>query len=694
MIRRAALLAAMSLLTAAPALGSPLSVLSTLPAAVADRERALIDRLTIERANALAANDARWASRYGDAARRLEAAEARLRGQAQASAAELTRLQAEKAALADQIADQNRDFAAELAAYRELMTGLVTQASPEKHQALERYASGDRLGAFPILEQITYAENTARDKAAATIAAEADARRRAANAENLRGLGAQALDMVGRGEFAVDRAIPIWEQVTALDPADHWSWIQLGRLYGQAGRVTDQKRAFEASLTAAKDDRAKAVSLASIGDVQLPLGDFVGARRSFQAALSVLEGLAQNAPSADADFDVALATFKLANLDYRAGDLRRAIAGYQRALAIADRRAAEADQSVRFAPMISFVLGFLSDAQRKAEDIAGARASAERALTIERAYSIAHPNDLHADKGLAEALTRVGAVEQEEGANEKAIGLYQQAIGLLEAASAKDVSNLDFKNSLAVVLERMGDVQLASGDSAGAEATYRRLIALAEGLLSVDGASLSRINSLSLAVWRLGDVQVARGDKAGAYASYKRMADLSDQGLARSPGNPDMLANLQGALDSMGRISLEQRNFADARAAYERSQAINSQQAAAAPDDLGLTRSDGIISRRLGNALVGLNDRAGARSAYDRAIAATRKVAAARPGRDSQSEVMFALIAAADNLNDPADWRALVTQLELMDRQGLLTPGEKAYLEEKRRALASPGGGA
>ena len=63
MIRRAALLAAMSLLTAAPALGSPLSVLSTLPAAVADRERALIEPL---RALRMLRHSAWLAERWSD----------------------------------------------------------------------------------------------------------------------------------------------------------------------------------------------------------------------------------------------------------------------------------------------------------------------------------------------------------------------------------------------------------------------------------------------------------------------------------------------------------------------------------------------------------------------------------------------------------------------------------------------------
>jgi hypothetical protein len=100
---RALLLAALLVLAPAAALAAPATPVPPAASSV-QREQALIERLTIERANALAANDARWASQYADRARRLEAAEKALRAAQSTNAAELARLTAEKKALADEIA--------------------------------------------------------------------------------------------------------------------------------------------------------------------------------------------------------------------------------------------------------------------------------------------------------------------------------------------------------------------------------------------------------------------------------------------------------------------------------------------------------------------------------------------------------------------------------------------------------------
>lgn len=692
MIRRAAILAAICVMAAAPQARAapPTAVLTALPSAVPDRERALIDRLTIERANALAANDARWAARFGDAARRLERAEHDLRLQSSQSAEALARVQAEKEALAVKIAEQDSAYAAELAAYRELMTGIVTQASPEKRTALERYASGDRLGAFPVLEQLTYAENAARDKAAETIAAEADARRRKANADNLRGLGAQALDMISRGEFAVDRAIPIWEQVTKLTPDDHWAWISLGRLYEQAGRIQDEKRAFEASLTVAKDDRARAVSLASIGDTLLPLGDFAGARRAFEDAVVVLRRLQQNNPGVDTDIDLALGTFKLANAIYRQGDTQGALTGYFQALAIADT---QLEPSEWFQNFIPFCLSFILDAQLKAGDLTGARTSMERALRVTQEALAASPNDVGDQRAYATALTNKGDVEKAEKKPRDALESYRQAGAIFERIAALDPSHQQNKYNAAIAMERIGDAQEAAGDLAGAEVSWRRLVQLNEELLAVDETSLNRIHVLNGALRRVGDLLTTQQKPVEAAVFYRRMIELSDRGLARVPGHIELLDDLYGALDCLGRLLLNKGDYAGAKPIYVRALGMSETYLRGAPNDPDVLRGLGIVTRRLALTYAKLGDLDAARALYERSVDATQTVARVKPSNESAYEVLHAMIGRAENVGGEAAWRDLVAHMEAMDQAGILAEADKGYIQTARTRLAEARGG-
>ncbi len=692
MKRRAAILAALAIMAAASGAmaATPTGVLTSLPPAVADRERALIDRLTIERANALAANDARWAARYGDAARRLETAEHDLRLQSSQSAEAIARVQAEKAALAERIAQQDRAYAAELAAYRELMTGIVTQASPEKRSALERYAAGDRLGAFPVLEQLTYAENAARDKAAETIAAEADARRRQANAENLRGLGAQALDMVSRGEFTIDRAIPIWEQVTKLTPDDHWAWISLGRLYEQAGRIQDEKRAFEASLPVAKDDRARAVSLASIGDTLLPLGDFAGARRAFEDALVVLRRLQQENPGVATDIDLALGTFKLANAVYRQGDTEGALTGYFQALAIADT---QTEPSEWFQNFIPFCLGFITDAQIKAGDLTGARTSMERGLLVTKEALAASPNDIGDQRAYATALTHKGDVEKAEKKPRDALESYRQAGAIFERIAALDPGHQDNKYNAAIAIERIGDAQEAVGDLAGAETSWRRLVQLNEELLAVDETSLNRIHVLNGSLRRVGDLLTNQEKTIEAAVFYRRLIELSDRGLARMPGHIELLDDLYGGLDCLGRLLLNQGDYAGANAIYVRALGMSETYVRGAPNDPDVLRALGIVTRRLALTYAKLGDLNAARPLYERSVTATQTVARLKPSNEAAYEVLHAMIGRAENIGGEAAWRDLVAHMVEMDRAGILAEADKGYIETARARLAAAQGG-
>lgn len=109
-----------------------------------------------------------------------EARLARARAAADAAAGEASEVEAELDAarrdfanLTESIAQRDALFQAQLAAYRSEAADMVVRSTPERLAALQRFADGDRVGAWPVIEDLTQASVRAR-LSAAEQASEAD----------------------------------------------------------------------------------------------------------------------------------------------------------------------------------------------------------------------------------------------------------------------------------------------------------------------------------------------------------------------------------------------------------------------------------------------------------------------------------------------------------------------------------------
>jgi len=122
---------------------------------------------------------------------------------------ELAGVTAERTRLSDQLAARDLEFAAERAALLEQLTGIVSQASPEKRAALERFAAGDRIDAYAVIEEMTLAENRARERAAIAV-----------SVANLRSLEPLLRDMLGRGEKTLADFVSHYQAILAIDPVN------------------------------------------------------------------------------------------------------------------------------------------------------------------------------------------------------------------------------------------------------------------------------------------------------------------------------------------------------------------------------------------------------------------------------------------------------------------------------------------
>jgi hypothetical protein len=291
--------------------------------------KALVERLVLDRAASLAAVQRRADERERILLAQLAQKDKSLRSQRSQTAAvqqELESVTAERQRLVREIENRDTQFKAELAEYRRAIVGLASSPSQERRAALERYADGDRVGAFSVLEELTRIEAEARARAALRVAS-------LESAKSFRELATLAEDMKDRGEKTTAEVLKIWSQAASLDPDDFWTWVNLARLHAESGGTGEAMRAARESIRVAADDREKSVALSELGDVQVAAGDLAGARQSFEESHQILARLAAaNPTSAAAQRDVAVSLWKLASLPngpVRWSDVAEALRGMQ-----------------------------------------------------------------------------------------------------------------------------------------------------------------------------------------------------------------------------------------------------------------------------------------------------------------------------------------------------------------------------
>jgi len=215
--------------------------------------------------------------------------------------ADLAAVVAERSRLVEEIAGRDRAYAAEIAEFRRQIAGLTETHDPALQAALQRYADGDRVGAFPVIEDIIRAENRAAEVATSVR-----------NATRLRQVAALALDMKDRGEKTTAEVLVLWQEAQQLDPSFHWGWVQLRRLQSEAGKLPEARAAAERALATASNDRERSVALTELGDVLVEAGDLKLARERFEQSLGIAQRLAKvNPSSAEAQRDVSVSLNKL-----------------------------------------------------------------------------------------------------------------------------------------------------------------------------------------------------------------------------------------------------------------------------------------------------------------------------------------------------------------------------------------------
>ena len=212
--------------------------------------------------------------------------EARSRGSAaEATARDLqTQLTEAQERYVTQLAELDRTYEYEIAVFRDSVQDMAS--TPEGEAALRQYNAGERVQALAVLDQL----NDALDRALQVGANIKMAARR-------RQTATLALDAREKGDIDTNSVIARFEKVTELDPDVHRDWIELARLYRDAGRLARARSAAERAALIARSDYELATALDDLGDVLVDQGDLEDALSRYQESFEKLRLLAEADPA-------------------------------------------------------------------------------------------------------------------------------------------------------------------------------------------------------------------------------------------------------------------------------------------------------------------------------------------------------------------------------------------------------------
>jgi serine/threonine protein kinase len=214
--------------------------------------------------------------------------------------------------------------------------------------------------------------------------------------------------------------------------------------------------------------------------------------------------------------DLGWARFFQGWVEYRGGDRALAAACYRDAVALLEGLARKR-HSDGVDEKLALAHRRLGDVVNELGDGAAARIEYERALVLDEAEALRHPDDLEAQMNVTRTWRRLGQIARQEGDIAKAIEWLSRTVQRREQICANPAGPWSNVHNLAVALQDLGAVLSDANRFDEALVPLRRAVALCDETLArepLDSLSLQQVLmsrlGLSTALERLGRSEEAR----------------------------------------------------------------------------------------------------------------------------------------------------------------------------------------
>jgi non-specific serine/threonine protein kinase/serine/threonine-protein kinase len=273
------------------------------------------------------------------------------------------------------------------------------------------------------------------------------------------------------------------------------------------------------------------------------LGDLSAARRSFERALSIAQGLVAVDPSDHAARrTLALAHEKMGDADAWGGRLSEGLVHARSALeawsSLATAHPASADMTRSMATS-HLKLGDLLGHPNLPNlgDRAGATREYRHALGLLSAMSPDSAKQWPTRRLQALVHERLGALMNAEGQHDDAVAQLGRALEIREALVRERNASVDARRDLAVVHQLLCEAHLEAGSTGRALTGCRQAIVLYEMLRDADPRNAQGIHDFALGRLSLSKVLTARGEIGAALAHLEGNVEPLRRLLAADTGN-------------------------------------------------------------------------------------------------------------------------------------------------------------
>jgi len=440
------------------------------------------------------------------------------KGDARAANAQLAAARADYARLAAQLSRQDAAIQTTVAASQAEAEHVAAQASPEMAAALQRFADGDRVGAWPTILALSRAQ------------AEAPGATAAARAAGARELASLRDVMRAHGEATTADVLALYDQAAALAPNDFKVQIQRARLTNDLGDLPRARAAAEQAIAVAATDGERAQALKSIGEQAALQSDTATAGKDYDQALAIFTREAGSDPTAKAENDVAAVLQDKGDLQVAMSEFNGAHDSYAAALKIRQQLAAADPTDAGMQDYVTSVLQRIGDRDAKVGDLKGAREAFEQGLEIRQRLAAADPTNTDLQYYVSGLLRRIGELAYRQNDLKTARQDFEACLAIRERLSAANPSSAQLKNAVALDYFDIGEVAYAQNDIAGARAAYEKSLDIRVQLATADPTNAPMQQLILRGMTRLakiGGSGITWRDVANQYVSIKQAGHLT-----------------------------------------------------------------------------------------------------------------------------------------------------------------------
>jgi tetratricopeptide (TPR) repeat protein len=575
-----------------------------------------------------------------------------------------------------QLAQKDREYAVQIGLFRNTVTDIA--ATPEGVTALERFNEGDEIGAISILDRLRATNEKMRET-----------RARLEDAAEGRRIARLALEARTRGKLTTQAVIGRFEEVVRLDPGVGDDWLQLDRLYQDAGQLAQAKKATDSFEAAAHDDRERALASSERADVLQVMGDLAGARAAAERAVAISRKMLQADPKnleLEYTFSRALVTF--GEIVRSQGDLLTAQKSYTEEIEMARRRIAADPKDFRARNGLGADMLHLADVLLARGHVTEARQAAEEDLHLMRGLAADAPESLLYPREASVSLMWLSDIYVSQGSFEDARKANTEIVATSTKLTAADPNNAISQRDLVYGLTKTAYVQRIEGDFDTALKTDQHALQISRELAKPANSASNLRQDVATELVSIADLKRLRNDFQGSQEAAREAVTILQSLMAADPTDVNNKQFLAQALYSQG-ASLA--GLADARQAHEEGarqaleQGLKLDQALLAANSdaqqVNSDLSDGYLA--MGRLQLTQDNTPGALKSLEQSLEIRRQLARAQPGSSApERAVAEAMRALVDLPGSKVKWADFKTQVEAMDRNGILWPADRAWLAE------------